>query len=511
MTPTPPTRTSRARRLRSVRVRILGAILVVSALGLVVSGGTSFLLQRDRILASVDEELRQQVESVRTIVESSAATSSEVQEGAPLTAAPTDGSGFNDIDALLRTVLGQALPRLDGSTVGLVDGVARWEPQPFALSFLLDDDDEFLARVSGETAGGATVLGSAETPDGSLRYAAVPVRVDGDTASGVFVTAIDVDARLSDLADVSRSYAAIAVVALAAIGLVGWFVAGRLLSPIRELRRTASRITATDLGERIPVAGDDDVSDLTRTVNDMIGRLEGSFESQRRLLADVRHELGTPITIVRGHLELVDPRDPHDIESTRTIALDELDRMSHLIDDIAELSEAERADQFSPQPTSIAELTHRVLAKVSVIPGHRWRAGPVADVELGVDARRITQAWLQLADNAAKYSPDGSVVVVGSERRGGRVELFVSDEGPGIPAAARERIFERFGRVDDGRGIRGSGLGLAIVSAIARAHDGSVELDSVPGRGTRFALSLPLAPDPARTPRTADDRKDLPE
>ena len=490
MTPTPVP--APVRRLRSVRVRILAAILVVTALGLLVSGGASFLLQRDRILASIDEELRQQVESVRTIVESPAEATRIEPDESPLTAAPTDGSGFTDIDALLRTVLGQVLPRLDGSTVGLVDGIARWEPQPYALSFLLDDDPDFLARVSGETAAGATVLGWGETEDGTLRYAAVPLRVEGSDAAGVYVTAVDTDARLSDLADVSRSYAVIAALALAATGLVGWFVAGRLLSPIRELRRTASRITATDLGERIPVGGDDDVSDLTRTVNDMIGRLEGSFDAQRRLLADVRHELGTPITIVRGHLELVDARDPGDVEATRAIALDELDRMGHLLEDIAELSEAEREDRVPLQPVDVGELTRRVLAKVAVIPGREWRAGPVAEVRVDADPARLTQAWLQLADNAAKYSPEGSAVVLGSERRGDQVELFVTDEGPGIPAAARERIFERFGRVDDGRGIRGSGLGLAIVSAIARAHGGRVELDSVPGRGTRFALSLPL-------------------
>lgn len=503
MTPTPAS--APVRRLRSVRVRILAAILVVTALGLLVSGGASFLLQRDRILASIDEELRQQVESVRTIVESPGEAAIVEPDGAPLTAAPTDGSGFSDIDALLRTVLGQVLPRLDGSTVGLVDGVARWEPQPYALSFLLDDDPEFLTRVSEETGAGATVLGWGETDDGTLRYAAVPLRVEGSDAEGVYVTAIDTDARLADLGDVSLSYAVIALVALAATGLVGWFVAGRLLAPIRELRRTASRITATDLGERIPVGGDDDVSDLTRTVNDMIGRLEGSFEAQRRLLADVRHELGTPITIVRGHLELVDPHDAADVESTRTIALDELDRMGHLLGDIAELSEAEREDRLDPQPTEIGELTRQVLAKVSVIPDREWEAGPVAEVRVHADPARLTQAWLQLADNAAKYSPEGSRIVVGSERRGDRVELFVTDEGPGIPAAARERIFERFGRVDDGRGIRGSGLGLAIVSAIARAHGGRVELDSVPGRGTRFALSLPLRP-PAHDDTDDHDR-----
>ena len=489
---TPPSgRAPRGIRVLSVRVRILTAILVVTALGLAISGGVSFSLQRERILASIDDELRQQVESVRTIVEAPVVPEDPAPAPtAPIPAPSTDGAGFTGIDEVMTTVLSRVLPGLDGSAVGLVDGVPRYKPgvtQSFDI-----EDDALLGRIVAETADGSSVLGSADTAEGTLRYAAVPLRVQGDTAVGVYVTAVRVEARLSDLASVAGSYAAVAAAALAVIGLVGWIVAGRSLRPIRDLRHTASRITATDLGERIPVTGNDDVSELTRTVNGMIARLEDSFEAQRRLLADVRHELSTPITIVRGHLELLDPRDPADVEATRAIAMDELDRMGGLIADIAELSQAEREDLLRPEPTDIGDLTRQVLAKASVMGGHEWRTGSIAEVTTRVDPRRITQAWLQLADNAAKYSPTGSVITVASEVNAGRLLLSVTDTGPGIPASARERIFERFGRVDDGRGIRGSGLGLAIVSAIMHAHGGEVQLDSVPGRGTRFALVLPL-------------------
>lgn len=483
------------RRVLSVRVRILTAILTVTGIGLIVSGGVSFELQRERILADVDTELRQQVDSVRTIVEAPAA----LEAGPPSTPGPipapaSDGTGFVDVDEIMTSLLSRVLPGLDGSAVGLIDGVARYEPGvPHSFSL---DDPVLLERVVAETSDGETVLGTVETDDGVLRYAAVAVRLDGGPESGVFVTAVSLPARLADLAGVVRSYALVAFASLVVIGLVGWFVAGRLLRPIRELRQTASRITATDLGERIPVAGNDDVSELTRTVNEMIRRLEGAFEGQRRLLADVRHELNTPITIVRGHLELLDPRDLDDVETTRAIATDELDRMSRLIDDIAELSQAERDDLARLEPTDLGELVRQVHAKACVIPGHEWRIGRIAEVVVPVDAHRITQALLQLADNAAKYSPEDSPVTFRVEVVGDRVELSVTDAGPGIPAEARERIFERFGRVDDGRGIRGSGLGLAIVSAIARRHGGSVDLSSVPGRGARFALVLPLSTSP---------------
>src|SRR5690606_8460106 len=136
-----------------------------------------------------------------------------------------------------------------------------------------------------------------------------------------------------------RTYLLVSVLSLGAIALVGWFVAGRLLRPLRAVRDAASRITATDLSERIPVTGRDDVPDLTRTVNDMLDRLESATSAQQRLLDDVRHELQTPITIVRGHLELLDPGDEDEVASVRTLALDELDRMAGLVDAVGSLAE----------------------------------------------------------------------------------------------------------------------------------------------------------------------------
>ncbi|MDZ4044531.1 MAG: sensor histidine kinase, partial [Rhodoglobus sp.] len=138
-----------------------------------------------------------------------------------------------------------------------------------------------------------------------------------------------------------------------------------------------------------------------------------------------------------------------------------------------------------------ADLTADVFAKAAVIPGREWNLGEVAHATARMDRARITQAWLQLADNAAKYSPDGSRIELGSTQWDDVVELWVSDEGPGIPNDARERIFERFGRVDTGRGVGGSGLGLPIVAAIADAHGGYVALDSGPG-GSRFGIVLPV-------------------
>ncbi|MCU1513097.1 MAG: signal transduction histidine kinase, partial [Microbacteriaceae bacterium] len=303
----------------------------------------------------------------------------------------------------------------------------------------------------------------------------------------IYVAAIDLDAELEQLASAFTTYTVVAVIALLAIGLVGWFVAGRLLRPLRDLRSAANRITASDRLERIPVRGRDDISALTTTINDMLDRLDGAMTAQRQLLDDVRHELATPITIVRGHLELLDSGSPTDVESTRAIALDELDRMSGLVADIESLAETAPATRTR---VDAAEFTAEIFAKVSVIPRHRWVLGDAARAVVAIDSARITQAWLQLCDNAAKYSPPGSAVTIGSSAVDDGIEFWVADEGPGIPADAQARVFERFGRVDTGRGIRGSGLGLAIVAAIAATHGGRVTLASS-SNGSRFGIVVP--------------------
>lgn len=476
----------------SVRSRILASILLVTALGMLVAGGSAFLLQRERTLAEIDDRLLSRVESARLVVTGV----STGRDGEETTAAAPPAESFATGRDALEGVLARVIPGRFESSLGIVDGVATFVPG-VAIDFHLEDDPALVDRIVRESLAGDVVIGTAVSTLGTLRYIATPIVVGGSTDQAIFVTAIDVSGELAEVTSSFTIFAIVAVAALVVIGLVGWYVAGRLLRPIRQLRAAASRITVTDLHERIPVAGRDDVSDLTETVNDMLDRLDSSVTAQRRLLEDVRHELKTPITIVRGHLELLDPADEAEVVSTRALAIDELDRMASLVDDIELLAQA-HGSTLALELVDSGDLTRDVFAKASVIPGRRWSLGEIAHVTTRIDRSRITQAWLQLADNAAKYSPEGSLVELGSTQWDDVVELWVSDEGPGIPDEARERIFERFGRVDTGRGIGGSGLGLPIVAAIAEAHGGYVALDSSPA-GSRFGIVLTIerAVDPA--------------
>lgn len=468
----------------SVRSRILAVILIVTSLGMSVSGFTAYVVQRDRVLSTIDDELLATVEAARGIVTGE----SSAQNGTSVTVPESDSAAFTTAEEALSAVMSRLVPGRHESSVALIDGAARFIPGT-EIDFHLEDDPAFIERVWNEASTGSVTLGTAITTVGTLRYVSVPVVIAGSEQVGAYVTAVDAQRAVDEVAGAFLTYAGLALLSLAAIGIAGWFVAGRLLAPLRTLSETASRITAEDLSERIPVHGNDDVSALTETVNAMLDRIDAALTSQRQLLDDVRHELKTPITIVRGHLELLDATKPADVRAARDIAVDELDRMAGLVDDIDALARAEHLASLA-EPTDVADFTALVFSKMQAIPDRRWQLDASADAVAFLSPARITQAWLQLADNAAKYSPDDSLICVGSTTYAGSVEFWVADEGPGIPDGAERRIFERFGRADTGRGIGGSGLGLPIVAAIARAHHGYVSLDSSP-EGSRFGIVIP--------------------
>jgi two-component system OmpR family sensor kinase len=460
----------------SVRVRILAAMLVVAAAGMTIAGGTAFLVQRERVLSQVDQRLEDTASRLRSI-----AANKE----------------YSSVRELLIAAIQQITPDTNEGILGIIDGKSAVVPGS-QVGVSLEKDTALISRVNSETKSGGVVLGTDVGPRGALRYLAVPVRAAGDSATGIYVAAYSIDAELLPIAQAFSTFLVVAAIALVAVGLVGWSVAGRLLRPLRILRDTARRITGSDLVERIPVAGGDDVSELTVTVNEMLDRLQNSLEGQRQLLDDVGHELKTPITIVRGQLELLEVDDPSQVAEIRALVIDELDRMNLLVAEISLLASVQRRSDVTIEPTDVRGLTETVYRKLSAISGREWRLMETADAVAELDPARITQAWVQLAANANRHGTPGLPIEIGSrviEDVGEEfLELWVTDFGPGIAPEAHERIFERFRREEEGRGDSGAGLGLAIVATIVHAHHGVVRLESAPAIGSTFTLELPLGP-----------------
>jgi two-component system OmpR family sensor kinase len=334
-----------------------------------------------------------------------------------------------------------------------------------------------------------------QTADGRVHVAAVPVRVEGGDDTGTYVVGASLGAALGAQGEIMRTFALVSVVVLLGVGVVAWLVMGRVLRPLELLAATARQVGESDLHRRAPVRGDDDVAALARTFNTMLDRLSDAIEAQRQFLDDAGHELRTPLTVLRGHLELIDPDDTRDVVETRDLLLDETARMSRIVEDLVLLAKSERPDFLAPAPVDLGRLTDDLLDKARALGDRRWLVDARADAVVLGDAQRLTQAGLQLAHNAVKFTAPGTVIAVGTEVSDGVARLWVRDEGPGVAPEDRRRIFDRFARTDGAAGIDGSGLGLAIVRAIAQGHGGDVAATDGGGRGLRVTLAWPADAD----------------
>ncbi|WP_454777825.1 sensor histidine kinase [Georgenia muralis] len=467
------------RRALTVRARILATVLSITALALLVAGGTAYLLQRDQVDDAIDESLARSVTEFRTFADADPVD-------------PDTGRPYPDVKEFLRAAIGQEVPATNEAWLGFVGDRLELVSVVSAGGVDLTDDAVLIERLSSMAHEEKGATRTVTTPTSQYRLSIVPVSDENGATTGALAVVWDRSAQTSAVVDTFRRYVLVSVAALVLLAVVGWRLAGRLLNPLRRLRETAEQISDTDLSGRIDVQGDDDLSDLARTVNAMLARLEEAFLSQRRLLDDAGHELRTPITVIRGHLELMDPTDPEDAAATRELALAELDRMHRLTDDLVVLAKADQPDFVQPVRTSIGRLTDDTLDRARTLGPRRWRVDARLEADVEVDAQRLTQAWLQLAANAVKFSDEGSTVALGSALHEGRLLLWVRDEGVGVAPQERERIFQRFARArTPGPAREGSGLGLAIVSAITHAHGGQVRLDSEPGAGSVFVLDLP--------------------
>ena len=462
----------------SVRTRIVVTLAVLVAIALTTAGAIIYVLESARLQATATDRAEQE------LAEFTALQSTE---------------RFVEIDDVLYTFLNRNVPSDNEMLVGWINGEARFVSTRQHADLV--DDNAFRAEVQGLVdSGGAAIV---ESRVGELLLTVQPVAevlnasgsaVSADSGALVVVTFLD-DSR-DELTSLIRTYAVVALLSLGAIALLAQWQAGRLLAPLRRLNDTARDIGSGDLSRRIDETGNDDITALTRTVNEMLARLELSFSSQRRFLDDAGHELRTPLTVLRGHLELLDSGNPAEVAETKSLLLDEVDRMSRLVGDMTLLAKSNRPDFLALDTVELDSLTRSAFAKAVALGERDWRLDATAQATLRVDPQRLTQAVLQLADNAVKHTDPGAEIGIGSAVADEQVRIWVRDSGDGVQEQDQTVIFERFGRGAVRSGDEGFGLGLSIVKAIADAHGGRVTVgaaheNGAVTRGAEFCLTLP--------------------
>jgi heavy metal sensor kinase len=288
-------------------------------------------------------------------------------------------------------------------------------------------------------------------------------------------------------------------------GLGGYYLARKSLAPVAEMGRQASRMSAANLSETLKVKNEqDELGQLAHVFNEMLGRLDASFEQQRRFMADASHELRTPLSIVRGESEVALSKSDRAAESYReslSIVHDESKRLTRIVEDLFMLARAD-AGQFRGrfEQVYVDEVVADAVRSISVLAGKRAISIEVesdAEMPMKADESLLCRLFANLLDNAVKYGRSGGRILVRESVTDDEYILTVTDDGIGIPPEEQARIFERFYRVDHARSrgeeteTSGAGLGLAIAKWIAEMHHGKVGLVSSDQGGSVFSVRLP--------------------
>lgn len=453
-----------ARRPWALRLRLTASFAMVIALVLAASGVLIYVQFARYIDGRTDEELRERSVTFRSLA--------------------VDGVNPKRIIALSGEEFAQIYGRR-GSVIATTGGVRRQR--------LLTGAQLASARVKPLSADRRP---TPPTDDG-VRLRAFTL---GDGA--VAVIAESRDDRERELNQLALLLLVSLPGALLLASLTGYQVAGAALRPVERMRSRAARIGDTDLSERLDEPGTGDELDrLATTLNDLLERLHGALERERRIVGDASHELRTPISVLRTRLDVA-LRGDHD-KATLRIALTEAQsdaiRLTRLADDLLVLARADQGQlPLRLEPVEVQDLLERAAARHGTQVASAAREIRAAvDVEGGAvvlaDPDRIDQVLDNLLVNALRYGR-GEITLTARPTPGGHhVELAVGDRGPGFPPDLRGRAFERFSQGEAARGLGGSGLGLAIVEAIVRAHGGTVAAENGPDGGTEVRARLPLA------------------
>jgi heavy metal sensor kinase len=471
----------------SVRVRLTFWYSLVLAVALVFLAVLTYLLYRHNISRRADSDLAQLAEAFVTTFNAELAVGATVKDAAQESIVEHRFRGtffvlLNDSGEMVDSSLD--LPAKNGSSeMPAKDILSSWEFRSLA-------------------SGAKRELDRTHSLKSGFRGLGTPLAAKGNTYTLVALQSLRPQREMME--DIRNTFLWAIPVALALASLGGYFLARRSLAPITAMATQASGMGAANLHDRLPVANErDELGQLALTFNQLLERLEASFEQQRRFMADASHELRTPVAILRGEAEvtLSQPvRSAEEYRETLTVLQAESERLSRIIEDLFTLARAD-AGQYPIEfrDVYLGELAAEALVRArSLALSKNISLASTIEPDLPICAHEtlLGRMLLNLLDNAIKYSPAGSTVTLDCRRDGDQYRVSVSDDGPGIPAELQPRLFERFFRGDKARSrsdgeTGGAGLGLSIARWIAEAHHGKLVLTRSDPSGSRFTATLP--------------------
>jgi len=415
---------------------------------------------------------------------------------------------YRNLDEALRARVSE----LEGS-IKVEDNQISFEEKFNDLVLLYDADGALLQRLGPNVRfpnieeivqqalfGGSSFLTATTTEGQEVRLYAAPFNLDSRTRIAIIAGRLTREIRnVLSIFKVVIIYSTLAVLLLAGVG--GMFLAKQTLQPVEHITDIAREIGEGDLSRRIDVRSDDEMGRLATTLNWMISRLEEAFQKQRQFAADASHELRTPLAIIQAESSLALDRRRTQAEYKRSLELvsQEVNYMSGIIGKLLML---ERED-IGTEPTNfqnvnVKDLITELSSDMEALAQEKnvaFSLGPMEDLTVKGDRLKLRQLFLNILDNAVRYTPGGGAVSSTLVRKNGSALVSISDTGTGIPAEDLPNIFDRFYRVDKARSRAegGLGLGLAIASSIAKLHGGGIDVESQVGKGSTFHITLPLS------------------
>ena len=480
---------------RSLRFKLtLWYVLILGILLISFSGFLYFTLSKS-LYRDVDEKLRSLAELI-----------------ASESASPLSKFGFGNVDQALETSwnlrpIGKFIQVLDQSgNIGRKSDNLRNVQLPISLNAL-----------KNATKGSITFETNRSIGNTPLRIITFPV-IENDRVTKI----VQIASSLEEVEDALSTLFLILIIAVPLALMIailgGQFLAHKALKPVDNITQTARMITSQNLNQRIaPLKVKDEISRLIETFNEMISRLDQSFRQVKQFSSDASHELKTPLTILKGEVEVTlrKERSLQEYQQTLKSNLEEINRMSQIVEDLLLLSRADVEEiGLNKEDINLSEIFNEVVTQMDVLATSKrlrlFASNHHQDIHMFGDALRIRELFINLIENGIKYTEQGGAIRVtlskeydplGRNRSGGTegekeefVKIVVSDTGIGIAEEDQERIFNRFFRVDKARSREegGSGLGLSICKWIVEAHQGEIRVESELGKGSSFIVKLPL-------------------